>query len=292
MVMPKFSYTAPKNLNAAIQILKENVGARLLAGGQSLLVNLKRERISADLLVDMQHIPDLLGVRLKDGGLQIGAFTSLTQLTASEEIRNHYTALAESAESVGDLQTRNLSTLGGGLACNDPSGDMAAAVLVLDGVIQVAGQGGNRSIPANEFFIGTYKTALKPAEVITSIFFPSQEADQSNAYEKFKNPANGYAICGFAARIVRTKSGYDYRLAVTGALEYPCLLSQFQETLANKAPTAQNIDAAISGMEFPLAARNDLYASGDYRTHLVKVLATRAIRRAADHLGSSSISSS
>jgi aerobic carbon-monoxide dehydrogenase medium subunit len=291
MVMPKISYSAPKNLNAAIQIMKENDGARLLAGGQSLLVDLKRGRISADLLVDMQHIPDLPGIRLKDDGLQVGALTSLTQLSASEEIRKHYTALAESAESVGDLQTRNLSTLGGGLACNDPAGDLAAAVLVLDGVIQVTGQGGKRSIPASEFFIGTYKTALMPTEVITSIFFPAPEADESSTYEKFKNPANGYALCGFAARIVRTKDGYDYKLAVTGALEYPCLLSQFQEMLANKAPTAENVNAALSRLELPLAARHDLYASGDYRTHLVKVLATRAIRRAADQPGSSSNSS-
>ena len=292
MILSQFNYTAPRHLDDAIKILKENENSRLLAGGQSLLVDLKRDRLSAGLLVDLQHIPDLRGIHLIDGGLQIGAFTSLSQLAASDEVRNHYQVLAESAESVGDLQTRNLSTLGGSLACNDPSGDLAAAVLVLNGVIQVAGSRGRHSIPAREFFLGPFKTALSPTEVITSIFFPTQAGEVSSVYEKFKNPANGYAVCGVAARMFSNNHGYDYQLAVTGALEYPCLLPALHSETAKKIPTDGNIDSAISRIELPLAARDDLYASGEYRTQLVKILVKRAIRRAADQIGVNSFSAS
>jgi len=286
MIMPQFTYSAPEKLDDAIMLLKEHKGSRPLAGGQSLLVDLKWEKTSVDMLVDLQHIPDLGGIRSKEDGLHIGALTTFTELAASEGVRKYCTALAEAAESVGDLQTRNLSTLGGSLATNDPSGDLAAAVLVLGAVIQAAGPGGSRSISAGDFFVGPYKTALAPSEVITSIFFPASEVgdNQSSAYEKFKNPANGFAVCGVAACITQKKGGYDYKLAVTGALEYACLLPQVRGTQANKAATSENIIEAVSRLEFPLAARQDLYASGEYRMQLAKVLATRALRRAAERI--------
>jgi aerobic carbon-monoxide dehydrogenase medium subunit len=281
MITHQFIYSAPRNLDAAIKMLRENKNSWLLAGGQGLLTDLKRERLSADLLVDLQLIPDLRGIHLNEEGLQIGSFTTLTQLTASEEVTKHYPALAEAAADAGDLQTRNQSTLGGYLASNDPAGDLVAAVLVQEGVIQVYGPDGHRSIPASEFSLGPFKTALAPAEVITGLSLPVKAGEVVSAYEKFKNPANSYAICGIAARIVRSKGEYDYKLAVTGALEYPSLLLKLQSALANKAPTDENITAAINQIELPSAPRQDLFASGDYRINLVKVLAKRAILRAA-----------
>jgi carbon-monoxide dehydrogenase medium subunit len=289
--MPQFTYSAPDNLEAAVTMLKENEAFRPLAGGQSLLVDLKRERTSVEMVVDLQHIPDLHGIHMTEAGLDVGALTTLTEMAASEVIRKNYTALAEAAESVGDLQTRNLSTLGGSLAYNDPSGDLAAPVLVLGGVIQATGAGGSRAISASEFFIGPFKTALLPSELITNIFFPAPKAEDKSAYEKFKNPATGFAVCGVAARIIWNKQGYVYKLAVTGALEHPCLLAQLQDALANKAPTSENIKAAVSRIEFPLSARDDLHASGEYRLQLAKVLATRAIGRIALRINPESVSS-
>jgi carbon-monoxide dehydrogenase medium subunit len=218
---------------------------------------------------------------LNEKELQIGAFTTLTQLTASEEVCKHYVVLVEAAASASDLQSRNLSTLGGCLASNDPTGDLAAAVLVLEGVIQVYGPDGRRSITASEFFLGPYKTALAQAEIITSVSLPIKIEEVVSAYEKFKNPANGYAICGVAVRIVRSKGEYDYKLAVTGALEYPSLLPKLQSALANKPPTNENVTAAVTRIDLPAAPRNDLSASGDYRINLLKVLVKRAILRAA-----------
>ncbi len=281
MITSQFLYSAPRNLDAAIKMLSENKNSWPLAGGQGLLTDLKRERLSADLLVDLQLIPDLCGMNSNEEGLQIGALTTLTQLTASEKVTKDYPALAEAAANAGDLQTRNQSTLGGYLASNDPAGDLVAAVLVLEGVIQVYGPDGRRSVSASEFSVGPFKTALAPAEVITGLSLPIKAGDVVSAYEKFKNPANSYAICGIAARIVRSKGGYDYKLAVTGALEYPSLLPKLQSALANKAPTDENITAAITQIELPSEPRQDLYASGDYRINLLKVLTKRAILRAA-----------
>lgn len=289
MIPAEFNYVAPTSLNDAISLLKVHTGARVLAGGQDLLTQMKQRRLAAPVLVDLRHVGELKGIETEaQEHTRIWAMTTCTQLSAHEAVQARAAALAEAADSIGDAQVRNRATLGGNLAYGDPAADLPPAVLVLDGVIQTLGAGGPRSLPADQFFLGAFMTVLEPTEVITAVDLPRRSGRFGSAYEKFRNPANNYPLCGVAAAVALDGDGRvrECRVAVTGATAHPRRLPMVEASLEGRQPNAENITAACRVAGEGQTFVQDLFASDEFRAHLTSVLAetalTRAVARAAE----------
>ncbi|HEY9873906.1 MAG TPA: FAD binding domain-containing protein [Candidatus Obscuribacterales bacterium] len=299
MIPVQFDYAAPESLEAAVKLLKENEKAQILAGGHRLLVEMKLNRASPSLLVDLRKIQGLQGVSLpreKDGVLQIGSMTSYAQTAAAPEVRENYRALAEAVDSIGDAQIRNWGTIGDIFAYHDLACDLSAVALALEATFNTIGSSSTRALGADELLTGSFETKLQPGEIVTSIDFPRYVSGTGSAYEKIKHPANGYTICGIAAKVWYSDGVVSQcRVAVTGAMASAMRLPQVEAALSGKAPTAENIAAAakFATESVPATEKHheglttllNRYASAEYRAHLCGVLAERAIARASEQAG-------
>lgn len=277
----QFEYAAPQQLSEAIEMISRIPGAVALAGGHSLLLDMRSREISPPLVVDLRRIRELHGISQVDDGLRVGAMVTCRELAETPLVSAGYSALAEAAAQNGDAQVRARSTLAGNLAYNHPAGDLQAVALALQAVIHVVGPEGSRAIPVDSFFVGPHRTDLAAGEIIAAIHFPSAPGAGS-AYEKFKDPANGYAICGVAARVVPGGKGGRWYVAVSGALHSPGRLLAVEEALSQKKLTPAIVGKAIRLAETGLHFRADLHASAAYRAHLTVVLGERAVLRAIE----------
>jgi len=264
--MYAFTYHRPTTLRQAVNLLAKDAEAKLLAGGHSLLPVMKLRLARPSALVDIGRIEGLSGIELKGRSLVIGAMTSHAQVANSKVVRQALPALAEVAGLIGDPHVRHRGTLGGSLAHNDPNADYPAAVLGLGATIITT----KRRIAADEFFKGLFETALEPDEIITKVSFPLAK---KAAYQKFKQPASGFALVG----VFVAKRGSDIRVAVTGAGANGVFRYRpFEEALKKRfAPKS------IEGMSVPADGLNsDIHGSAEYRAHLIGVLARRALAAA------------
>ena len=263
--MYSFKYHRAGSVEEAAAMIANNADAKLLAGGQSLVATLKLRLSRPSDLVDLGSIAGLRGIKVEAGAVTIGAMTRHAEVASSAAIREAIPALAQLAGSIGDRQVRNMGTLGGSVAHNDPAADYPAAVLGLGATIHT----NRRAIAAEEFFKGMYETALETGEIITSVGFPRPKRA---AYMKFKNPASRYAIVG----VFVADCGQGVRVAVTGAA--PCVFRIAEMETALAAKFAPESLASITVPEKGLNA--DLHAKADYRAHLITVMARRAVQAA------------
>ncbi len=294
MIPVRFNYTAPENLETAVKLLSENQGAQILSGGHSLIEAMKRGKISPSLLVDLGKITSLQGIKHEAKGfLQIGAMTTYDKVARASQIRENYSALAEAANKIGDPQIRNWGRIGDIFAYRDLACDLPAAALALDATFNSVGTRGNRTIAADEFILLGFQMQWKLNEIITSLDFPAPTPGTSSTYECIKHPASGYAVCGIAASLEPSNNAVGKcRVAVTGATSYAIRLLQVETAMEGKTPTAENIAVAAKlAKENAIAASktnekltilSDVYASAEYRTHLIGVLTQRALFRAAE----------
>lgn len=263
--MYDFEYLRPSSLADAAALLKAHDEARPLAGGMTLVPTLKQRLARPSHLIDLGALPDLSGIKVSSAEVVIGAMTTHASVARSADMRKAIPALANLAEGIGDPHVRHRGTIGGSIANSDPAADYPAAVLALNATIRT----NERSIAADDFFTGMFETALEPGEIIVSVAFPVPE---KAAYVKFKNPASRYAMCGVF--VAKTKSGI--RVAVTGA--GPCVFRQaeMEDALArNWAPEALDlIQQSADGLT------EDIHGTAEYRAHLVRVLAQRAMQAA------------
>jgi len=263
--MHAFQYHRPSSAKDAASLVGKNSESRFLAGGQSLVQAMKLRLSSPSDLVDLGSLKELSFVKASGGGVEIGAMTRHADVASSKDVQKAIPALAALAGNIGDRQVRNMGTLGGSLANNDPAADYPAAVLGLGATITT----NKRKIEGDKFFTGLYETALEPGELITSVSFP---APKRAAYMKFKNPASRFAIVG----VFVADFGGKVRVAVTGA--GPCAFRQadMEKALSAKfAPDAvANIKVKSDGLN------NDLHASPEYRAHLITVMTKRAAEAA------------
>ena len=252
----------PKTLKDAAAALK-STGGRALAGGQSLIAAMKLRLAQPGTLVDLSAIPDLKGVRKEGDRLVIGAMTRHAEIASSAVVKATLPALAQVAEGIGDRQVRNMGTIGGSLANNDPAADWPAAVLGCGATMRTSA----RTFPADAFFKGMFETALAPDEIITAIEFP---ALARAGYAKFPNPASRFALVGV---FVSKAANGDVRVAVTGAAP-----SVFRATAIEAALKQGFTPDAAKGVKVDASGLNtDLHGSADYRAHLVSVMAARAV---------------
>ena len=250
--------------NAAALLAK--TGGKPLAGGQSLVAAMKMRLAVPGTLVDLSGVSELKGIRKEGDAIVIGAMTRHAEVGASDVVKKAIPALSSLAEGIGDRQVRNMGTLGGALANNDPAACYPAAVLGLGATVNT----NKRSIAADDFFKGMFETALQTGEIIVSVSFP---VPKRAAYIKFKNPASRYAIVG----VMAAATGKGVRVAVTGAAS--CV---FRVAEMERALTAKWSPDAVAGISVPAGTLNsDLHASAEYRAHLVSVMARRAVAAAS-----------
>jgi carbon-monoxide dehydrogenase medium subunit len=275
----QFDYYRANSVDEAVQLLNEHEGAKLVAGGHSLLPLMKLRLLEPSALIDIGRVSGLAGVKL-NGGATIGALTTYRQLVEADGLSDAYAALVEAAANVGDIQVRNRGTVGGAVAHADPASDLPAVMLAYDATFTAVGKSGWRKIQAGSFFIDVLTTALEPGEVLTEITLPALPPSSGSAYAKFPHPASGYAIVGVAA--VVTKSGGNIasaRVAVTGAGPKAVRLTAVEQALAGQPESA--IEAAAAKATDGLDLNGDIHASEEYRAHLTRVFTRRALETAA-----------
>jgi carbon-monoxide dehydrogenase medium subunit len=253
---PSFAYVKPRSLTEAFELL-ERPGAKILAGGQSLIPTLNLRLSSPELLVDITGIKGMSKIEVLNGMVRIGALCTQAQLERSAEIKDHLPLIAEAVSHIAHPAIRNRGTLGGSLALADPAAELPACALALEAVLIVSGKKSERRVKAAEFFKGLFETDLRRGEVLTGAEFP--EADKSVFLELTRRQGD-YAIVGLAA----VNKGTERRFAFFGVGGSPVLVKP------------QSLEEAKSSLPMPSA---DLYHSSSTKLHLAKVLLERAWNR-------------
>ena len=263
--MYSFQYQKAKSVDDAAKVIAKDSDAKLLAGGQSLIAAMKLRLAKPSNLVDIGGIKNLAGIKVDGKAVTLGAMTRHAEVAASAAVMKAIPALAALAGGIGDRMVRNMGTIGGSLANNDPAADYPAGVLGLGATIVT----NKRKIAADDFFKGMYETALGKGEIIEQVAFP---IPKRAAYMKFKNPASRYAIVG----VFVADFGSSARVAVTGAGPGVFRVASMEKALASKfAPeSVANISVPEKGLN------SDLHAKADYRAHLITVMARRAVEAA------------
>ena len=263
--MQAFTYAKPTSLADAARAARAD-GAKLIAGGQTLLASMKLGLAAPEALVDLAVIADLKGITVSGGVVKIGAMTSHAAVAASADVQQAIPALAELAGKIGDRQVRNRGTIGGSLANNDPAACYPAAVLGLGATVHTHSASGDRNIAADDFFKGMFETALAEGEVITAVSFPVPD---KAGWQKFKQPASRFSIVG----VFVSKGPQGVRVAVTGAGASVFRASTLEAKLAANWSAAALAGASVSAD----GLNSDLHGSAEYRAALVPVLAGRAV---------------
>lgn len=277
-----FDYHRPASVEEVIQILSENPEAKIIAGGHSLLPAMKLRLAAPGALVDLAGVDGLSGISV-NGGATIGAMTTYDEALSNSDLAEKFTALHQAVGAVGDVQVRNRGTIGGSAAHADPAADATAALVAHEAEFVVQGPNGERTISADDFFIDLFTTALEPEEVLVKINLPAPAANTSSAYEKFAHPASGYPVCGVAAVVTRDDSGNvsSARVVATGSTLTPTRLSAVERAITGTSGDADAVAAAAEhATEGVSEWAGDHYASSEYRAHLTKVFAKRALNAA------------
>jgi len=261
--MKDFEFHRPSSVKDAVALLRARSGAKLLAGGQSLLPVLKLELAEHSDVISLAGLGELRDIRRDGDKLLIGALVTHDGVHRSPEVQKAIPALAQLAGGIGDAQVRNRGTLGGSVAHADPAADYPAALLGLGATVITD----RRSIAADDFFTGLFATALAADEVVTAVAFP---IPKRAAYVKFAHRASKYALVG--VMVAETAGGV--RVAVTGAGAKVFRLTAFEKALQGKLSAA-----ALDGLTVPATDLNsDAEASAEYRAHLIGVMARRAVQ--------------
>jgi carbon-monoxide dehydrogenase medium subunit len=284
MYAPNFDYYRARSVADAHQLLAAHPGAKLLAGGHSLLPLLKLRLAAPSTLVDIGRIPELRGISRQGDWIRIGALTTHAELAASADLRDAAAALADAAAMVGDPAVRNRGTIGGNIAHADPASDLPTVLVALDARIVASGPGGERTIHADQFFTGIMTTALSEDEILVAVHVQASGRGQGSAYEKFSHPASRYAVLGAAAWVAVTNGTCSSaRIALGGLLPNARRASSAERALIGKAINDDTIAAAAGQVAADLGndVSGDIYASAEYRSAMAPVFTKRALANAA-----------
>ncbi len=277
-----FEYHRPTSVQEAVALLEQSGGdAKVLAGGHSLLPLLKLRLAEPAALIDIGRLPGMTGIQNQGGELIIGSLTTHATVATSDAVKQAAPLLAEAANVIGDQQVRNRGTIGGSLAHADPAGDLPAVILALEAQIKAVGPSGERTIPANDFFVDMLTSALQESEILTEIRVPALPSGAGTAYLKMDHPASHYALCGVAA-IVQLSGGnvQDVRVAVTGVGSKAYRATGVEEALRGQAANESSVEQAAQHAADGIDALGDIHASTEYRSHLARVFAKRALNQA------------
>jgi len=279
MIPQDFEYAAAITLDDAVQQVA--AGAKPLAGGMSLIPMMKLRLASPERVVDIGRLKELNYIREDGGAIHIGAAATHHEVESSNVIRGKCPLLAETASHIGDVQVRNMGTIGGSVAHADPSADYPAALQALEAKFVLKSTTSERTVAAADFFIDTFATALEPEEIIREVIAPVEAQGAGVSYQKMYQPASGFAIVGIAVRIARSGGKISFaRIGVTGLSGHSYRAADAENALMGKAGSATEIQHAAALVAQNVDANSDLHASADYRRHLAVVYAARAIAAA------------
>ena len=282
MIPAAFDYLAPTSVQDALSALAEHGDeAKVLGGGQSLLPVLRMRLADPAFVVDLSRIEELRGITEDGDHLVIGAMTAYVDLLASDAVREHATVLHKAVEEVADPQIRHRGTVGGALVHADPAGDVAAPILALDAQLVITGPGGERTVPASEFFTGLFETAVGDGELLTAIRIP-KHTGWGGHYEKFVRVVHQWSIVAVAAT-VRTEGGTiaEARVGLTNMGLTAVRATSVEQALVGCEVTEAAIGAACASAAEGTEPPSDLNGSADYRRALAPVLTRRAVLAAA-----------
>ena len=279
MKAPSFAYAKPATLGEVFDLLERyGDGAKLLAGGQSLIPSLNMRLSSPSVLVDITGLRDLAGIQITRDTVRIGALTTHTEIERSTEVARHLPLLAQAVKQIAHVAIRNVGTFGGSVAFADPAAEYPAVCVALDATFVLASRNGERRVPAREFFKGIYATDLKPGEVLVAGELPAIGASYRSAFLELARRVGDYAIVGIAAH-AKVGGGKlaDVRLAFLGAGDRPLLARDVATVVEGKAYGAETVKAAQDALGKDLAPPADLYHSSATKLHLARVLTGRAL---------------
>jgi carbon-monoxide dehydrogenase medium subunit len=286
MIPAAFKYTRARSIGEALDaIAGADPSVRLLAGGQSLIPLMKLRLARPERLVDVRRVPELRGVReIADGGLAIGALTTWAALLEDSRVAR-YGALADAIPVIGDVQVRNLGTIGGSLAHADPASDIAAPALALRlGLIARSAARGERTIAIEDLFAGPFATILEPDEMLVEVRVPPAASSSASAYRALPQPASGYPIAGVAVALARGSDGRGFAacsIGVTGVGEQPYRAVDAECAVLGGAAIA----GAVAGIAAGGRVAADIHADRDYRAAMAAVMARRTFEAAIGRLG-------
>src|SRR5690349_14541358 len=279
MIPQQFEYSAPKTLDEALGLLAE--GAKPLAGGMSLIPMMKLRLAAPEHLVDLGRIKDLSYIREQGTVIHVGATTTHHEVESSPLLRGKCPLLAETASHIGDVQVRNMGTIGGSTAHADPAADYPAALQALEAKIILRGAKSERTVTAEDFFVDTFTTALEPGEIVREVIVPVDGAGTGTSYQKVLQPASGFAIVGVAVRLRKSGDKISMaRIGVTGLSNRAFRAKEAEKALEGRTGTPAEIQAVAALVGKGIDANSDLHASADYRLHLASVYAAQALAAA------------
>ena len=283
MYPAQFDYHTPGTIKEALDLLgKHKDDAKLLAGGHSLLPAMKFRLARPAHIVDLRKVPGLSGVKEDGGTLVIGTMTTHYAVESSAVVKSKCGVLAQTAAMIGDPMVRNMGTIGGSLAHADPAADYPATAIAVGAELVAEGPKGKRTIKVDDFFKGLMTTAVGADEILTEVRIPALAANQSAAYMKFPHPASRFAVVGVAA-VLTIDGGKCTKasIGITGAGTHAVRAKGVEAALAGKPLDAASIAAAADKAPDGVDVQADLQGSVDYKKHLLKVFAKRAIEAAA-----------
>jgi aerobic carbon-monoxide dehydrogenase medium subunit len=279
-----FSYHRATSLSAAHALLAENPGAKLLAGGHSLIPLLKLRLAAPAALVDIGRIAELRGIAMSGDTIRIGALTTHAELASSTVLKKSASALADAAGQVGDPAVRNRGTIGGNIAHADPASDLPTVLVALGAQIVATRAQSERSIPAEQFFTGIMTTTLADDEIVTAVVVPASGPGQKSAYAKFSHPASRYAVVGVAALLTRHDGKCTAaRVALGGLLPFAKRAPTVERAVIGTSADEATIKTAAAGVTADLGTdvTGDIFASAEYRAAVAPVYVKRALSAAS-----------
>jgi aerobic carbon-monoxide dehydrogenase medium subunit len=266
VLLREVEYARPSSVDDAIRLLAAHEGARALAGGQTLLNVMKARAASPDVLVDLNRLEELREITVSGGTLRLGAMATYAQIMASSEVEVSRPILAEVVAQIADVQVRNRGTIGGNACSNDPTNHLPPLLVALGASFVIRGQEGERRVPAEEFFLGVYMTAVGEGELLTAVEVPASASAQ-DGFASVTIGKDGTCIANAAASV--SDPGITLVLGCVDAVPVVLRPSASDADSVRTAVAAANLDPP-----------SDVHASAEYRRHLASVCAVRAVEQA------------
>jgi aerobic carbon-monoxide dehydrogenase medium subunit len=285
MIPPPFEYYAPTTADEAIGLLQRlGPEAKILSGGMSLIPLMRLRLAAPRYLIDINRIAGLDEIKESGGFLRIGALIREAELESSELVRSKYPILVETASVIGDPLVRNRATVGGNLAHADPANDHPATMLALAAEVVAIGPKGERTLPMTSFFTGFFTTALEPDEILTEIRIPITPPHSGGAYVKLERKVGDFATAGVAAQLTLSRDDIceQVRIGLTNVGPAPIEARQAEELMRGKKIEPEVVRRAAQLASEASDPSADLRGSVEYKRDLVRVLTTRALKRALE----------
>jgi carbon-monoxide dehydrogenase medium subunit len=278
MLLREVDYARPETVEEAISLLSTHDGARALAGGQTLVNVMKARAAAPDVLVDLADLEELRGIGFSsDGVLEIGAMVTYAQLVSSSEVEVARPILGEVAATIGDVQVRNRGTIGGNVCVADPTNHLPPLLVALGATFTIHGAGGERTVPADEFFVGVYLTAVGEGELLTKVSVPASTG-AGDGFAGLTIGKHGTYIANAAATVAEDGA---VRIALGCVDAVPVRATAMEEKLAGGDLLEESVRAAADGLGAALDPPGDVHGSSNFRRHLAEVSAVRAVLQAA-----------